>query len=381
MKNKKDIRYGIYGWVDFTNLPRLKSYSQLGKVIWEECKDNIVPFSYKDTKGTLLITGYDKPSAKVCLIYNNEKFSIYRSNLYNAEIGKVVRDTVDVTHPHLLKYAYNKEDLQNNTHGSRNAIMWRCPDCGHEREAMMYAITNRGYSCPACSDGVSYPNKFMNSVLSQLNITFVSEKRFDWCKFNINGTERIGVYDFYFKLGNMKYIVEMDGDFHYKDKWGNDQKAKDNHKDTLAKRHGVEMIRIDSRKSEVGYIRNNILNSRLSEILKLSEVNWDICNKQATNSIVKDVCSLYNKGNCTIKNISEELKISEITVERYLKKGKALGLCEYLTISERRLLNMKNTFELYDSGIHNYSEIGRRLGLSNCSVGNYIREREVALHE
>ena len=88
------------------------------------------------------------------------------------------------------------------------------------------------------------------------------------------------------------------------------------------------MIRIDCQKSEMEYIKNNILQSELSDLFDLSNIDWRRCQLQSVNSLVKEVCDLYNKGNKNI-DISNELKLDRHTVTKYLKLGNELGWCKY----------------------------------------------------
>ena len=47
-------------------------------------------------------------------------------------------------------------------------IKVKCPDCGYIFETGIYNLAYRGINCPLCSDGFSFPNKFLRSTLIQL---------------------------------------------------------------------------------------------------------------------------------------------------------------------------------------------------------------------
>ena len=107
----------------------------------------------------------------------------------NKTIVKGIND-IATTHPHLVKYFVNIEDTYNHTYGSTNKVMVKCLDCGCKKEiSIVNFINNEFIMCPKCSDGISYPNKFMFNMLEQLNIEFISEyspewigrKRYDFC--------------------------------------------------------------------------------------------------------------------------------------------------------------------------------------------------------
>ena len=183
-----------------------------------------------------------------------------------------------------------------------------------------------GFSCQKCSDGISYPNKFSRALLEQLPVENIDyEWSPDWIK-----PYR---YDNYFEYNGIKYILEMDGKFHYEDNGmsnmtAEEQKQIDNMKDEMAIKHNVKMIRIDCQKSDMDYIKTNIINSELNTILDLSNIDWDLCNREALNSLVKQVCDLYKDGYRNI-DIENKLKISKNTVTKYLKLGNELGWCKY----------------------------------------------------
>jgi len=232
------------------------------------------------------------------------------------------------------------------TKGSSKKVIPICPDCGRVKgkEFPISAIHNHNISC-ICKDGISFPNKVMFNMLEQLKANFESEKRFDWCKYTIKGKNKIGVYDFYFELGNIEYIVEMDGEFHSINNRINGQsaiesKTIDDLKDLRAKEKGIEVIRIDCVKSEMDLIRNNILSSKLSHIFDLSKIDWLKCEEFALSNLVKIACDYKNNDhNLSTTEIGEMMKLHCTTIMRYLKKGTKLGWCNYSveeSISKRR---------------------------------------------
>ena len=82
------------------------------------------------------------------------------------------------------------------------------------------------------------------------------------------------MYDNYFVYNNKEYILEMDGGFHSIDNLMNGQtveesKSIDDYKDTMAKEHGIEVIRIDcyyKSKDRLEYVKQNIIDSKLNKI-------------------------------------------------------------------------------------------------------------------
>lgn len=249
---------------------------------------------------------------------------------------KCIRGIGDLwtTHPNLANQLVDKEHGCSTSFGSESKFDWFCPNCGEViKNRQVCLVVRQGFSCKKCSDGISYPNKFMFSVLSQLNIDFETEKYFNWCEFYFKSKIRRGLYDFYFELKDKKYLIEMDGGLHFINNSMSglskqDSAYIDEQKDMLAYKNGFEIIRVLADKSSCGYISKNIINSKLSDIFDLSNVNWSECDKNALNSLVLKVSEMWNDGMSVIEIINSS-KISKTTVIRYLNKASKHKFCNY----------------------------------------------------
>jgi len=250
-------------------------------------------------------------------------------------------NSISITHPHLIKYLVNIEDAFEYSFGSDKDVFLKCPDCRQEKKMKMKTLVNCGFACPKCSDGISYPNKFMFNVLDQLkNLNkineFETEKSFDWLQFEFKEKFRKGFIDFYFGVNGKMYGIEMDGGFHEKDNNMNGQtkeesKFIDNEKDRVCQEHDIKVIRIDSLKSEWEYIKNSAINSVLPQVINFAEedIDWLKCHKYACSSLVKTICDLWNNGINNVTKIVSELKIGKKAIIKYLKQGTKLGWCDY----------------------------------------------------
>lgn len=237
------------------------------------------------------------------------------------------------TNPELIPYFVNLEDTKRYPVRSNKEVDMKCPICGHKRKMRINNMTSFGFSCPVCGDSISMPNKIMRSVLSQIGIKFETEKHFNWCHFLFKGIIKKGIYDFYFELDKNKYIIEMDGGFHFMDNPKNgqtkeDSKFIDTQKDELATKHHIQVKRINCQKSTFENIRESIINSELSKILDLSCVDWNICNKYSINSLLIKSCEMWNQ-NYIVRQIGENLNLHINTIINYLHRGTKIGLCEY----------------------------------------------------
>ena len=242
---------------------------------------------------------------------------------------------INTTAPWMIDYMVDKNNAYKYTYGSGNRILFQCLDCGEQKLMKICDMYARGIHCSKCGDGISYPNKIMYNILSQLNLIFEIEKLFDWCifkKYNNQNKLHKGRYDFYFKLNNKEYIVEMDGSLHFKKGYSNDLlevKYIDEMKNILAQEHNIEIIRINCEYSDINYIKNNILKSKLNCLFDLTTIDWLKCDKFATSSRVKEICDLWNNGLNNVTKISNLTKLSKVTVATYLNKGTKIGWCDY----------------------------------------------------
>jgi len=170
----------------------------------------------------------------------------------------------------------------------------------------------------------------MSSVLEQLMFNFnpqLSKTTFKWCK-NYR-------YDNY--LDNFNCIIETHGLQHYEEinnNWNSLQKTQENDfdKEWLARINGINnYIIIDCRYSEMEWIKNSIMKSRLPKLLGFEEkdIDWQKCNEAGFSSMVKKACELWDSGIHNTKTIAKELKLTRKTIRRYLKQGVKLGWCDY----------------------------------------------------
>jgi len=240
----------------------------------------------------------------------------------------------------------------------------RCPICeleiANEEKNMIQTKcielleSNDFASSVKYSDGISFPNKLMRSILDYLKIDYEAEKLFKWCKFEFRGRSKRGFYDFYFEIDSQKIIVEMDGCFHQEPHKKSDLtleevKFIDSEKDRLAEENGYKMIRIDCLKSYISYIRENILNSELKEILDFDSIDWELCHKNALKSKVEQVYLLANSGAFTNKEIAAMTKLDRKTIDNYLLQGSESGLCPR-RLHEYKRVACLTTKEIFYSG-------------------------------
>ena len=315
-----------------------------------------------------------------CLICNNE--DVITEGSLNKHRGcnvcghnkiKIGYNDMWTTNPELAKLLLNPEDGYKYTQNANQYVDWVCPNCGNViKHKKISTINIKGLICPKCSDGVSYPEKFMYNILDQLELDFTYQYNPKWCKYKLNNKNKKGFYDFYFKIKNEEYIVEMDGGLgHGKNnkmsgETGTESKLIDNMKDKLANEHEIKVIRIDCDygkdiRIRMNYIKEHILNSKLNDLFDLNKIDWLKCYKYICNSLVKKACNLWNLNKYTIIEISKIMKLSDNTIRKYLKQGVQLGWCDYnpkkimkKILQENKTMNQKkviclNNEQIFDS--------------------------------
>lgn len=244
------------------------------------------------------------------------------------------------THPEVAKLLKNKEDGYKVSYGSERKLEFECDKCGHSEFKMVNNVVRSGFACKICSDGISYPEKFVTHMLQQLNIEFKKQKIFSWSKNIIHDNEKLKGnkrYDFY--IPSLNCIIETHGSQHYvntfirigeKARSVEEEQENDEIKEKLAKENGIEnYIVINCRYSELGWIKNNIVKSELNNLFNISNIDWLKCHEFACNSLIKISCELWNQGN-SIEEISNLLNLSsKTTIRKYLKQGSKINWCNY----------------------------------------------------
>ena len=272
--------------------------------------------------------------------------------------NKIVRKGIDdiaSLYPNLLKYFVNINDAYNHSKGSDVFLEFKCPDCGYIKNIQVKTFVKyQGFNCPKCGDGLSYPEKFMFNILEQLNLDFIYQYNPKWIKPK--------KYDFYILIFNM--IIETHGEQHYTNNFSQSNKTvkdiqdNDTFKLNTALKNGInKYIVIDCLKSDLDYIKNNILSSKLNELFDLSNIDWYKCHEFACNSRVKEMSDLWNSGIHSTIDISKIANMHNSTVRKYLKLGRNLGWNNYDESIAKKSGGIKqkikviclNTLEIFDS--------------------------------
>lgn len=279
---------------------------------------------------------------------------------------------VATTHPHIVHFFKNPEEAKHINAASREKRVFICPFCGFEKKTCVeYIVSKNRLSCNRCSDNISYPNKFALSVLTQLKVENLEvEYAPKWA----NGYR----YDFSFWYKGIHYLLEMDGGFHFRGRFGRtDKEVKDRDllKNKYAETNGCLLIRINCEKSDIDYIKNNMLESVLSKIFDFSIVNWEKVKKDCTNNLLYDICTYYNTHkNASLKELSTYFSVCSHTIRAYLKRGGSIGIIDYNTLLEEQEIKMYDAINMKkEHPEYTNVQIGKLLGKSPSTISNYLK--------
>ena len=263
-------------------------------------------------------------------------------------MGRVVKGKNDLwtTHPEIAKLLLNKDDGYTLSKESHKKADFKCPNCGIViRNKIVRSVGQYGLKCPNCSDGISYPEKFVSCLLDFLKVSYVRDTAVHW-----SGDKR---YDFY--IEDMSLIIETHGAQHYSlEKAFNKDNARDEidndaYKKKLALDNGIKnYVELDCRNSDFNYIKNSILNSKLTSMFDFDNVDWNQVGQNSLKSKVLEVCNVYNSGIKSTIKIANMLNLHITTVRDYLGRCADVGLCDYSPDRHKQIICV-DTGEIYPS--------------------------------
>ena len=273
----------------------------------------------------------DKEYKKELWIYRGSLLSKRRTGCSccgNQIVAEGINDIPTTAHWMVKYFQGGYYEARKYTKSSSKSIYAICPDCNKIKDSLIIIgslYQTHSIGC-TCGDGFSYPSKFMMSILEQLNVEFKIEYNPEWIK-----PKR---YDFY--IPSLNLIIETDGGLGHGNKvYPNSNRTKEDtlerdiYKENMANEHGIDVIRIDCKKSKLEYIKQNIINSNLNKIFDLALIDWNECDKSGVSNKEKYIYELFNKG-YSREQISAETNIKISTVNTYIRKLNKINNKEYI---------------------------------------------------
>lgn len=282
--------------------------------------------------------GYDKGEKREEHIRDGIGCSCCRNLL----VVKGIND-IPTTAPWMIPFFQGgEEEAEKYYVGSHEKVLPICPHCGRVRDhpIEVYRIyKEHGISC-VCNDNITIPNKFIFGICEQLE----AQNQIDLFKreYKIPKIKECYLYDIYFKKNNKKYLVEMDGGWHFEDNNLSGLTAEeafeiDMNKAEVAFNNNYELIRVVCKSSQYSYLRQNVINSQLSEVVDLTLINWNEVYEFCSSNLVEKVCEYRRKHEDAFpRKIAKVFHLSVDSVKEYMKRGAEIGWCEYDPASEHQ---------------------------------------------
>ena len=313
--------------------------------------------------------------------------------MYSPKAGK---ESIVETDAWMIPYFQGGyEEAKLYTRGQGEKKIFVCPYCKKKRNFPIAIATLARTHSIGCdcqwSKMPSFPERLFKALLDELGVNYIkqcSNKELSW----------ITTYRYDFFLPDYNVIVEVHGKEHYEEGTGyytmplDAVQKNDRDKKELACHEGgileKNYIVIDCRKSLTNYIKENVLNSRLRDILstQLDRVDWISLTERAWKSEKIEI-SKYIKENpdVSVRSIAEKFEVS-----RDMIKEIQVGLNIYDSGKEKQL-GVKRQKQLFlerteerdreickikdDNPNLSSTEIAELIGMERHSVTAILRRR------
>lgn len=145
-----------------------------------------------------------------------------------------------------LKFGYLTVIQENSERTSSGQVLWICRcDCGNVIKVSSGNLLRKKESTISCGCIHSKGQQKINKILSEMKISFETQKSFDSCRFP--STNKLAKFDFYIKESNI--LIEYDGIQHF-EQWTRSlnslaqRQERDKYKDIWCENNGYKLIRI-----------------------------------------------------------------------------------------------------------------------------------------
>lgn len=248
---------------------------------------------------------------KMLCMETNGTFEMRESNLKSGQKSPYLRGykvgpgNSLFNEKHILKHLKYIEDAHKYHRKSGKKIMVECKSCGFEKYIQISDLVKYGFSCPFCTKGISFPERFMSALLKINNIKYEFQKSF-------TNLERKR-FDFY--LPEQNCVIEMNGMQHYqKNDYLNHESTilSDNIKIKYCANNNIKYIPIDCSMSTFEFVSNSIEKSPINEIFKkMNKV--DISNKMMEMFVIENIndIALDYKNNMSYKEIIDKYELKD----------------------------------------------------------------------
>lgn len=189
-----------------------KKYSAEKRSKSDELKNTLEKNGYKIlTKGFINCDAHIDVIDKYGYKYNLTARSL---SLYKPQpIASFNPYTIENIKNYIIQNNIPSKLLSNKYEHSTKPLLFEC-SCGNKFHTtwQTFCWENKIY-CSKCSNASSKSENSIREYLKQKNITFIEQKSYDECFFNIKGKLR---FDFCLKINNKELLIEANGIQHYK---------------------------------------------------------------------------------------------------------------------------------------------------------------------
>ena len=197
----------------------------------------IVDCDYFTSQKSMLVI--DKDGYKIFISYNN-----LRSGKHGDRFSKLNPYTIDNIKLYIILNNLPCKILSGSFLGNMKPLNFMC-ECGSEyKTSWANFLSRQVVRCPKCSKSQSKYEFAVENYLKELNIEYQTQYKFADCK-NIN----LLPFDFSVKLKSKTFLIEVDGETHYRG-WKGDcenlkiQQHRDKIKTDYCLNKGITLVRI-----------------------------------------------------------------------------------------------------------------------------------------
>lgn len=303
--------------------------------------------------------GRDKSVVRVKL----QALGIHEKDTFRKMANTVYLYDVESIRGHII----NIDEAKQLTRGSEKRILFKCstPNCDNTKMMYVHRLVNRGYSCPTCSTGTSYPELFMLAYLQVKNIPHETQVLYEEIPTRS--------YDFRIKLNGITSLVETHGEQHFliEDKTYYKVKSiqeSDSIKRNYARENNINYIELDCRESTFEFIRKQIeLNEHLPNINDEDIEPMLEVIEQNKKYPVKEICEMYLRARKSTYQIAEFYGYDYQTINRILQRNN-VSLRD-ANASQGKKVRCIETGVVYASTM----EVQRQLGIANQNISRCCR--------
>lgn len=267
-----------------------------------------------------------------------------------------------VKYDYLVKNPYAKNYIKSNDvekyskysdRANTGTVRFTCTYCHTDFKTSPRRLTEKGSTCPWCSNILSYPERFMKAYLESKGLGYTQEHKVP------KNDRHNGGYWIDFIVPELKLAIEMDGEQHYNSEakirsmeekldslvWGSPQYKKlisklikeEERQESLVKSHeaklkyckenNLTLVRIDARKSSYPYIAKNIEESILSNITEENKKCMSYYLSLYKGKELKTgLCCGYISKNYNTKLRNENIKVdnfntSNLPIEKFMSEN------------------------------------------------------------